>query len=195
MKKTYIVLSLLCFISNITATTTTTTTTNQSNKAVKLFAHNMLKISSPFAAVITNNDKGFGHFMVIYKQSVFASSAMKFWSEKNKWEIGKRPVGSFYNGMPSGHTVAAWAPAAYVRTFSKDHKYLSIPLYASAVAMAYSRVERKYHTVPQVITGALLVEAITYANSKLSWSKDYSPIDVSIDKQSGFFNFNFNFNF
>jgi len=66
-------------------------------------------------------------------------------------------------------------------------------LYASAIAMGYSRVRGKHHTISQVASGALLAETIIYTNSKLNWSKNYSPIDISMSNKSGALNFNFNF--
>ena len=76
--------------------------------------------------------------------------------------------------MPSGHTNSAWLAASYIRTFSEDHKYLSIPLYITATATAYSRIHAKEHTTAQVIAGAALAEIVTFINSKLKWSNDYS---------------------
>lgn len=51
-----------------------------------------------------------------------------------------------YDGMPSGHTASAWVAASYIRTFSEDYKYLSIPLYLTAAVTGYSRIHAKEHT-------------------------------------------------
>ena len=37
-----------------------------------------------------------------------------------------------FDGMPSGHTNSAWVAAAYIRTFSEDYQYASVPLYITA---------------------------------------------------------------
>ena len=184
--KIQITLFILLIINNISYS-------SQLDKVAKSYSHNMQKISPTLTAVITNKDKGLAHYYIIYKQSMLAMQGIKYFGEQYKWEAGKRPKFNEFNGLPSGHTTSAWISAAYMRTFSKNYKYLAVPLYASAIAMGYSRVKGKHHTIPQVAAGALLAETIIYANSKLNWSKNYSPIDISISNKSGGLNFNFNF--
>lgn len=146
---------------------------------------------------LASQEKGFGHFAIIYGQSFLAMHSIKYIADKNKWRPGKRPAidgkKDRYDGMPSGHTNSAWIAASYVRNFSEENKYLSIPLYITAAITGYSRVHAKEHTASQVIAGAALAEIVTYINSKLDWSNDYKSSNFYIggDEVSASFEFRF----
>jgi membrane-associated phospholipid phosphatase len=134
-------------------------------------------INPVLAASMASQEKGFGHFTIIYSQSWVTMHGIKLVSNKAKWKASKRPTienkKDRFEGMPSGHTNSAWVAASYIRTFSEDYKYMSIPLYLSAAVTGYSRVHAKEHTTAQVIAGAALAEIVTYINSKLEWSNEY----------------------
>lgn len=142
-------------------------------------------INPVLTAGLASQEKGFGHFAIIYGQSC-TMNGIKLVSDKAKWSFSKRPVVSDkkdrYDGMPSGHTNSAWVAAAYLRTFSDDYKYVSIPLYITAAITGYSRVHAKEHTTAQVIAGAALAEIVTYINSKLKWSNEYRSTNFYFGK-------------
>lgn len=145
------------------------------------------QIINPFiAAGFASQENGFGHFAIIYGQSWATMHGIKLISDKVKWAPSKRPEiegkKDRFDGMPSGHTNSAWVAASYVRTFSEDYKYVSIPLYITAAITGYSRVHAKEHTVSQVIAGAVLAEIVTYINSKLAWSNKYRSTNFYFGK-------------
>tara|TARA_R110002124_G_scaffold126348_1_gene285898 strand:- start:19196 stop:19552 length:357 start_codon:yes stop_codon:yes gene_type:complete len=113
-------------------------------------------------------------------------------SDNNHISFGKRPHHSNYDGMPSGHTVAAWVPASYVRMSSKNYKYLSIPLYATAIMTGYSRIDCNAHTTSQVIVAALFSEVITFVYNKSDWHNKLR-LNVYNNKKVNYFNFTLNF--
>ncbi len=143
-------------------------------------------INPVLAAGFASQEKGFGHFAIIYGQSWLTMQGIKLVSDKAKWSLSKRPVvndkKNRYDGMPSGHTNSAWVAASYLRTFSDDYKYVSIPLYITAAITGYSRVHAKEHTTAQVIAGAALAEIVTYINSKLKWSNEYRSTNFYFGK-------------
>lgn len=136
------------------------------------------------AATLASQEKGVGHFVMIFGQSTLITHAVKYTSGNSKWKFSKRPSiegkKNRYDGMPSGHTNSAWVAASYIRTFSKENKHLSIPLYITAAVTGYSRVHAKKHTVSQVVAGAALAEIVTYINSKLDWSNEYKSTNFYI---------------
>ena len=143
-------------------------------------------INPVLVAGFASQEKGFGHFAIIYGQSWITMQGIKLVSDKAKWGPSKRPAvrdkKDRYDGMPSGHTNSAWVAASYLRTFSDDYKYVSIPLYITAAITGYSRVHAKEHTTAQVITGAALAEIVTYINSKLKWSNEYRSTNFYFGK-------------
>jgi membrane-associated phospholipid phosphatase len=154
-------------------------------------------INPLIAGSIASQEKGFGHFAIIYGQSFVAMHSIKYASNQGKWRASKRPFiegkKDRYEGMPSGHTNSAWIAASYVRTFSEDNQYVSIPLYITAAITGYSRVRAKEHTTAQVLAGAALAEIVTYINSKLDWSNEYQSSNFYIggDEISASFKFSF----
>ena len=134
-------------------------------------------INPVLTAGFASQEKGFGHFALIYGQTFVTMHGIKFVANKNKWRPSKRPSiegkKDRYDGMPSGHTASAWVAASYLRTFSDDYKYWSIPLYVTAAVTGYSRIHAKEHTAAQVISGAVFAELVTYINSRLDWSNEY----------------------
>lgn len=171
-----IVLSTLV-ASSIILNTTQALAAKSRKGPLRSFGDYMQIINPVFASGLASQEKGFGHFALIYGQTWVSMHSVKLVANKSKRQPSKRPSidgkKDRFDGMPSGHTASAWAAAAYVRTFSEDYKYLSIPLYLTAVVTGYSRVESKEHTTGQVIAGAALAEVVTYINSKLDWSNDY----------------------
>jgi hypothetical protein len=158
----------------------------------------VMQIVNPVASsLLSSQEKGFGHHAFIYGQTWITMHAIKLVSDKSKWAPSKRPSitdkRDRYDGMPSGHTASAWVAAAYVRTFSEDYSYLSVPLYITAAITGYSRVYSKEHTWGQVISGAALAEGMTWMNSKLSWSENYQPVSLFMDKNGGLVRFEFKF--
>jgi membrane-associated phospholipid phosphatase len=154
-------------------------------------------INPLIAGSIASQEKGSGHFAIIYGQSFVAMHSMKYAFNQGKWKASKRPFiegkKERYDGMPSGHTNSAWIAASYVRTFSEDNQYISIPLYITAAITGYSRVRVKEHTATQVIAGAALAEVITYVNSKLDWSNEYRSSNFYIGGNEVSASFEFRF--
>lgn len=147
------------------------------------------------AAGLSSQEKGFGHFAIIYGQSWGIMHGMKLVSDQAKWKPSKRPLvpnkKDRFDGMPSGHTNSAWVAASYVRTFSEDYKYASIPLYITAAITGYSRVYAKEHTTAQVIAAATLAEIVTYINSKLEWNNEYRSTNFYFGKNEASVGFEF----
>lgn len=139
----------------------------------------MLQIINPIvAASISSQEKGLGHFGVVYGEALGIMGVTKLIGTKGKWYIARRPTGGAHKtpsctGFPSGHTTSAWTAASYVRNFSEDYKIMAIPLYATAALTGYSRIEAKKHTVVQVVTAVALSEAVNILNAKLQWSNEY----------------------
>jgi hypothetical protein len=58
-----------------------------------------------------------------------------------------------YHGFPSGHTSLNFA---FARSLAAEYPQLSVPLYAFATGVGWSRVRGKSHTVIQVVAGAAI---------------------------------------
>jgi membrane-associated phospholipid phosphatase len=157
---------------------------NASADGIRTFGDYMQVINPVVAAGFASQEKGLGHFAIIYAQNAIVVNGTKYIANKNKFSASRRPnksnPKSKYDGMPSGHTNAAWMAASYIRTFHEDNPYLSIPFYATAAVTGYSRVHAKKHTTAQVITGAAIAEILTYINNKMDWSKNYQPTSFYI---------------
>ena len=94
----------------------------------------------------------------------------------------RRPNGNCCNSFPSGHASSAFTGAAYIQ-FRYGLQY-SIPLYAAASYVAYSRVQVKAHYIHDVAFGAALGIAGTYlSTTKYSHSKQG---DVALVADKGF---------
>ncbi|RTK92105.1 MAG: phosphatase PAP2 family protein [Rickettsiales bacterium] len=163
---------------------------------LRTFGDYMQVVNPIIAASLASQEKGFGHFGFIYAQTFVSMHSIKYIGKSAKWNISKRPYinnkKDRYEGMPSGHTASAWSAAAYVRTFSNDYQYISIPLYITAAVTGYSRIKAKEHTTSQVIVGAVLSEIITYINSRLDWSNEYRSTNFYFggDELTASFKFN-----
>jgi membrane-associated phospholipid phosphatase len=164
---------------------------------LRSFGDAMQIVNPVIATVIASQEKGAGHFAIIYGQTFVIMHGTKLIAKSGKWSISKRPhiegKKDRFEGLPSGHTASAWSAAAYVRTFSEDYKMLSIPLYITAAATGYSRIHSKEHTTTQVVAGAILAEAVTYVNSKLDWSNEYRSANFSFNEKGGTASFVFKF--
>ncbi|MDX1924340.1 MAG: phosphatase PAP2 family protein [Rickettsiaceae bacterium] len=147
------------------------------------------QVANPLSAAgIASQDRGAGHFALIYSQEFALLHASKLIGAANKWEAGKRPYKANkknrHDGMPSGHTQSAWSAASYIRVFH-ENPYLSIPFYATSIITGYSRVQTKEHTIWQVVAGAALAELVTYVNSQMEWNKNYAFTSVQIGRNGG----------
>lgn len=147
------------------------------------------------------HEKGIGHFAIVFAQPNVPTWLMHYRGSRLKWSLSLRPrkldQNGFekeknYTGLPSGHTVAAWSAPAYMHHFSKNYKWVSIPLYISATITACSRIRARAHTPFQVLASIALVEGLTYLNSKLSWSRNYCSSEFSIGGD-GFFRLSLRF--
>ena len=165
--------------------------------SLRTFGDYMQIINPIFAAGLASQEKGFGHFAIIYSQTFAIMHGTKLIAKSGKWRISKRPYienkKDRYEGFPSGHTASAFAAASYVRTFSDEHKLLSIPLYITAAVTGYSRVKAKEHTGLQVVAGAALAEIVTFVNSKLDWSNEYRSTSFQAFPNGGTISFEFKF--
>ena len=187
--------SILIPILILSANSAIADSSNKSN--TRTFGDYAQVINPLVASAFASQEKGFGHFAIIYSQSFVSMHGIKYIAGQNKWEASRRPnaknKNDRYDGMPSGHTNSAWVAASYIRTFHKDQPYLSIPFYVTAAITGYSRVYAKEHTISQVVAGAALAEIITHINSKLDWSNDYRSTNFYIggDEFSASFEFRF----
>ncbi len=165
--------------------------------SLRTFGDYMQIINPIFAAGLASQEKGFGHFAIIYSQTFAIMHGTKLIAKSGKWRISKRPYienkKDRYEGFPSGHTASAFAAASYIRTFSDEHKLLSIPLYITAAVTGYSRVKAKEHTGLQVVAGAALAEIVTFVNSKLDWSNEYRSTSFQVFPNGGTISFEFKF--
>lgn len=75
----------------------------------------------------------------------------------------RRPNGGCCNSFPSGHTSSAFTGASYIQ-FRYGALY-SIPFYAAATYVAYSRVHVQAHYVHDVLAGAALGIVGTYLST------------------------------
>lgn len=191
LKKSILFISILCVGIN------SSLAAKSRNSSLRSFGDYAQIFNPIIVSGWASQEKGLGHFAMIYTQSFVSMHGIKLISNKAKWGASKRPViegkKDRYEGMPSGHTNSAWVAAAYVRTFSEDQKYLSIPLYITAAITGYSRVYAQEHTVVQAIAGAALAEIVTYINSKLDWSNEYQSTNFYVggDEASASFTLRF----
>ncbi len=169
---------------------------NNRKSNLRSFGDYMQVINPVIAGSMASQEKGFGHFGLVYGQTFFIMHGTKLIGKSSKSNFSKRPFingkKDRYEGMPSGHTASAWAAASYVRTYS-DYKYASIPLYIIATITGYSRIKAKEHTTAQVIAGAALAEIVTYVNNKLNWSNDYRSTDFYFGGNEASASFKFKF--
>lgn len=89
---------------------------------LRSFGDYMQIINPIFAAGLASQERGLGHFAIIYSQTLVIAHGAKLIARSGKWQISKRPYienkKDRYEGLPSAHTVSAFAAASYVRTFS-----------------------------------------------------------------------------
>ena len=97
----------------------------------------------------------------------------KYGGRKLQPDFAKRPDGTAYTGMPSGHTMSAWHPAAYTRNPF---------LYATAILTAASRVTSKRHFWYQCLASIVISEGIVslkkQKNLVVSWNGESLYIGV-----------------
>ena len=161
-------------------------------------AGDVLQITNPIiGALVASQEKGFGHFVVIYGESLLFMGALQATGKATKWSVGKRPSRpgkkAVYSGFPSGHTTSAWSAASYIRVFPEDHKMLAVPMYLAAGFTGYSRVKSKKHTATQVVAAAIFSEAITMFNYKMQWSNEYRTTEIGCSEKSAMIRFSFKF--
>ncbi len=112
------------------------------------------QFANPIAAfVITENKK---QYLTEHLETILMVGIGKELGKRTKFDGSKRPDGTSFKGMPSGHTASAWVSASHTR-----HPIL----YGTAVVTAYSRIHAKKHTAPQVLAGVLLGELVVLVNS------------------------------
>lgn len=195
MKKTFlsIFLSIMLFLFSINESFAA----KNRRSEVRTFGDYFQVINPVFALGLSSQERGMGHFAFIYSQTFVIMHGTKLIARSGKWQVSKRPhidgKKDRYEGLPSGHTASAWVAAAYVRTFSDEHKWLSFPLYVTAAITGYSRVKAKEHTPFQVVAGAALAEAVVFVNSKLDWSNNYRSTSFLFGSEGGSVRFEWKF--
>lgn len=173
-------------LSLILILTLSSSTALAGKNALRNFGDKAQIVNPIIAGLMASQEKGFGHGLLIYAETLGVTHGTKFLASQAKWGLSKRPrkTSKSYDGMPSGHTASAWFAASYIRVFS-DYKALSIPLYITSGLTGYSRIQSKRHTVLQVIAGAAIAEGLVILNSNLNWSKEYAYTSLDIGKDGG----------
>lgn len=145
------------------------------------FMGDWTQIINPVAAgILASQERGALHFGIHMAQTQLVIEGGKWAGRKWKFEGSKRPDSNSHCGMPSGHTAAAWVGAAYTREHSVKYQHLVIPMYGVAVFTGASRILSKRHSLQQVIVGAVLAEAIVFANSEMKWCQVYGGYDLGV---------------
>ena len=175
--------SLIFFLSTLTLLTILSENVLAARSSSLTRAGDIMQITNPIlAGVISSQEKGLGHFSIVYGESLAIMGTSKLIGKSSRLAVSKRPSRSGkrarFDGFPSGHTTSAWTAASYVRVFSDDHKMMAIPLYAAAVITGYSRVKARQHTVTQVVMAAALSESVTMINQKMNWSNEYRSSEI-----------------
>lgn len=192
-----IVATMVIFISALPVSSAFAGKKGRRGGALRTFGDYAQIINPVVAGGVASKEKGLGHFLIIYGESLVITHATKFIASSQKLGASKRPTiankRDRYDGMPSGHTNSAWFAASYIRNFSTEYSYLAVPLYVTAAITGFSRVKSKEHTSLQVVSGAVLAEIVNIFNSKLAWSDNYRAVKVSLSPKGGSLGFKFNF--
>lgn len=124
------------------------------------------QVANPLiGSLIAHQNGSLEHYVFVQSQSLTLMGLGKILGQQSRWEIGHRPDDTGYNGMPSGHTTAAWSAASYVRSnFSTSNDQAAPLLYISAALTGISRVESRRHTIIQVLAAIALSETVNYLN-------------------------------
>jgi len=103
---------------------------------------------SAFGLTLINRDKeGFYQYTKAFSGAVITSTI-------GKYAVGRlRPDASNTSSYPSGHTTAAFSGAAFIR-MRYQNPWLSIPAYAGAGFVGYSRIRGNKHYRDDVLAGA-----------------------------------------
>lgn len=167
-----------------------------SHKSTLEKAGDMFQIFNPLTAAYQANLKGeLKDYSIIFAESQISTNIVQQIGRAKKLEISKRPnkanKKAKYHGFPSGHTMAAWSAAAYMRQYQPEKTEYIVPLYSTAILTGYSRVRANKHSISQVLAGAALAEAITAINYKffkpnVSMSTDIGNNEYSISFSTKF---------
>ncbi|MDR1361294.1 MAG: phosphatase PAP2 family protein [Rickettsiales bacterium] len=99
----------------------------------------------------------------------------------------ERPNGANVSAFPSGHTMAAFSAATFIHR--RYGLYRAALPYALATFVGYSRVQSKWHTVDDVVAGAVFAGLWTMAFAE----RKMPPITVSADTHGAKLNFHTRF--
>lgn len=100
------------------------------------------------ATVGLHDSEGRTQFLKSFLTNVATTGALKFVIAR------ERPDGSDDNSLPSGHTSAAFQGASFIHFRYGWEK--SLPAYAGATFVAFSRVHADKHYLGDVVAGAVL---------------------------------------
>lgn len=127
---------------------------------------NLVQFISPITVgILSTQSMGFFHFLLIFGQNQLLNHSLKYIFGTFRFASGLRPDYSAYDGMPSGHTMAAWGAASYALIHLQGkYKYSAIIFYVLAAVTAISRILSCKHTLLQVIVACLFSEIISIVN-------------------------------
>ena len=95
----------------------------------------------------------------------------------------RRPNGNCCDSFPSGHTSVAFMGASFIQ-FRYGWKY-SIPAYAAATFVGYSRVDSKEHYTRDVVAGALVGVLSSYLFTSSYQHKNINVTPYAFNNQLG----------
>ena len=117
----------------------------------------LIPLSSASATLILHDYQGFAQMALATGLVQGATEGLKLATHE------RRPNGECCSSFPSGHASLAFTGASFIQ-FRYGLKY-SIPLYLGSAYVAYSRVNIKAHSVPDVAFGAALAVVGTYLST------------------------------
>jgi membrane-associated phospholipid phosphatase len=143
-----------------------------SNKQLGDVGRFAIPLTSLAASLLVHDFQGIGQLVLSNLVVQGTSEGLKLITHE------RRPNGGCCHSFPSGHAAGAFTAASYIQF---RYKFLySVPLYAAATYVAYSRVQVKAHYTHDVAFGAALGIAGTYLST--TPYQRYGQVSVQVDR-------------